>query len=449
MAWSAPVSARPDLVGGFGDVLAVWPRSASTRPKGDVAVGGVPLAALAERFGTPLYVLDEAEVRARCRAYRAALPDGEVLYAAKAFLCRAMAQWIQQEGLGLAVSSEGELSIAAAAGFPSARIALHGAAKSPDDLRAALSLGVGRVVIDSAVEIGRLAALTPAGQRQPVVLRVAPGVAAGTPDPERAGADEARFGLSLLDGSALSAVARIHDQPRLRLVGLHCHLGPQIASTKPFVLAARRMVGLYAQIQRRHGTVLAELNLGGGHAVPYRLGDPWLDVRVLVDRLRVEVGNACAASRVPEPRLVVEPGRAIVGPSAVAVYRVLTVKRGRGPAFVAVDGGISDNPRLAHNGACHAPRLIGRNASGRLMSAHVVGRHCDADDVLAANTRMPDDTRPGDLLVLPVAGAYQLAMSSSYSAARRPPLIAVRDGEYRVLIRRETLDDLRHRDVGV
>ncbi|MFJ8013465.1 diaminopimelate decarboxylase family protein [Streptomyces sp. NPDC096339] len=341
---------RPDS--GTGD-LSVWPASTARLAHGGLAVGGVALADVAARFGTPVYVLDEGEVRERCRAYRGAFPEAEVLYAAKAFLSRAMVRWVQEEGLGLDVCSAGELELAVTAGFPPERIVLHGNAKSPHDLDSALRLGVGRIVIDSPSEIARIAAA----------------------------------------------------------------VGP-------------------------------ELDMGGGHGVAYRPGEPALDVGALARKLRSGLEESCAAAGMAVPRLVIEPGRGVVGPAGVALYRVLAVKRTGDTLFVAVDGGMSDNPRPALYGVRYAPRLIGRTSAADSRTATVVGRHCEAGDVLAAGVELPGDIRPGDLIAVPVAGAYQLSMASGYNMVGRPPVAAVNEGTVRLLVRRETLADLRRRDIG-
>ncbi|MBK6014773.1 diaminopimelate decarboxylase [Streptomyces sp. MBT53] len=431
------------------DDLSVWPRSTRPVPGGDLTVGGVSLAEAADRFGTPVYVLDEQEIRERCRAYRTAFPEAEVVYAAKAFLCRAMAHWVEEEGLGLDVCSAGELALAVTTGFPPERIVLHGNAKSPEDLSTALRLGVGRIVVDSASEIARLAALTPAGSRQKVMVRVVPGVAAGVHVKVRTGTDDQKFGLSITDGSAQHAVTRILDQPHLELVGLHCHIGSQITTPKPYVAAVRRMVGLLARIRDQHGVALPQLDIGGGHGIAYRPSEEELNIAVLAGRVRTELEDGCARGGLPVPRLTLEPGRAIVGPAGVVVYRVLAVKRTGDRTFVAVDGGMSDNPRPALYGVRYAPRLIGRPASAPPRPVTVVGRHCEAGDVLADEVALPGDVRPGDLLAVPAAGAYHLSMASGYNLVGRPPVVAVADGIARVLVRRESLEDMSRRDVGL
>ncbi|GAA1927753.1 diaminopimelate decarboxylase [Streptomyces durmitorensis] len=431
------------------DDLSVWPASTARLAHGDLAVGGVPLTEIAERFGTPAYLIDEGDVRTRCRTYLHAFPDAEVHYAAKAFLCRAMAHWVAEEGLGLDVCSAGELELAVTTGFPAERIVLHGNAKSPHDLQAALRLGVGRIVIDSASEIARLAAAVPPGSRQKVMVRVVPGIAAGGHAKIRTGTDDQKFGLSITDGSAQHAIARIIDQPGLELTGLHCHLGSQITTDKPFLAAVRRLVGLMARIKEQHGITLPELDLGGGHGIAYRPGEAALDITALARKVRGELIESCAAAGLTVPKLLIEPGRAIAGPAGVALYRVLAVKRTSGRTFVAVDGGMSDNPRPALYGVRYAPRLIGRRSMVPSAPVTVVGRHCEAGDVLASDIELPGDIRPGDILGVPVAGAYHLSMASGYNLVGRPPVVAAADGRARLLVRRESLEDFRSRDIGL
>ncbi|MFB7196381.1 diaminopimelate decarboxylase [Streptomyces sp. NPDC056240] len=431
------------------DELSVWPASTTEPHPGDLAVAGVPLAGVADRFGTPAYVLDEGEIRERCRTYRNAFPDAEVLYAAKAFLCRAMAHWVDDEGLGLDVCSAGELELAVTTGFPPERIVLHGNAKSPHDLESALRLGVGRIVIDSPSEIARLAAAVGPDGHQKVMVRVVPAISAGGHEKIRTGTDDQKFGLSISDGYAQHAIARILDQPQLELTGLHCHLGSQITSVKPYLAAVRRMVGLMARLHEQHGIALPELDLGGGHGIAYRPGEQALDLTTLARKVRAELIGACAAAGLTVPRLIIEPGRAIAGPAGIALYRVLAVKRTGAHTFVAVDGGMSDNPRPALYGVRYAPRLIGRHSTADRTAMTVVGRHCEAGDVLATDVELPADMHPGDLLAVPVAGAYHLSMASGYNLVGRPPVVAVDGGRARLLVRRESLDDIRSRDVGL
>ena len=419
--------------------MGIWPLTAQPAQ----SVGGVRLAEIAEHFGTPAYVLDEEHVRARCREYSKVMAPHEVAYASKAFWCRAMARWVAEEDLSLDVCSDGELVVASAAKFPADRILLHGNGKTQQELSVALDYGVGRVGVDSAGEVGQLAGLAAlAGRRQKVLVRVTPAVDAHVHPAVTTGTEDQKFGLSIASGEAAHVARRIRREPSLELVGAHCHIGSQISSLEGFETAARRMVAFMAGLGG-----LPELNLGGGHAVPYRPGDPGLDIAAFAERIAGAVGQECAAHGIAVPRLTVEPGRAIVASAGVTLYRVLTVKRGA-RTFVVVDGGMSDNPRPALYGSRYHVERVGSPAADHTESMIVVGRHCEAGDVLIPDARLPRDVGPGDLLAVPATGAYHHAMASNYNHFTRPPVIAVRDGRARPLIRRETDEDMLRRDVG-
>jgi diaminopimelate decarboxylase len=436
-------TAAPNPICLTGLAADLWPHTAQLEADGDISVGGLRLSALAGRYGTPAYILDEADVRARCRAYVAAFRDAEIAYAGQAFLCRAMAEWIAQEGLSLDVCSAGELAVARSVRFPADRIVLHGNAKTPDDLQAAVGYGVGRVVIDSASEIVRLAALS--RWRQRVLIRVTPAVDARA----HPAVENQKFGFSLASGAAADAVRKVLAHPELELAGLHCHVGSQLTRPQAYELAARRLIRLMAEVRERYGVALAELNLGGGHAVPYVAGDESFDPAGFADRIRRVIQAECAAHRLPVPRLTVEPGRAIVSRAMVTLYHVLAVKHVTGArAFVAVDGGMSDNPRPALYGARYTVRALRPPGAG-LEPVTVAGRYCEAGDVLAVDVPLPADTRPGDLLAVPGTGAYHHSMASNYNMVGRPPVVAIRDGAARLLVRRETDSDLLVRDVGM
>jgi diaminopimelate decarboxylase len=419
--------------------MGIWPLTAQPAQ----SVGGVRLAEIAEHFGTPAYVLDEEHVRARCREYSKVMAPHEVAYASKAFWCRAMARWVAEEDLSLDVCSDGELVVASAAKFPADRILLHGNGKTQQELSVALDYGVGRIVVDSAGEAGQLAALAAlAGRRQKVLVRVTPGVDAHVHPAVTTGTEDQKFGLSIASGEAAHVARRIRREPSLELAGAHCHIGSQISSLEGFETAARRMVAFMAGLGG-----LPELNLGGGHAVPYRPGDPGLDIAAFAERIAGAVGQECAAHGIAVPRLTVEPGRAIVASAGVTLYRVLAVKRGA-RTFVVVDGGMSDNPRPALYGSRYHVERVGSPAADHAEPMIVVGRHCEAGDVLIPGARLPRDVGPGDLLAVPATGAYHHAMASNYNHFTRPPVIAVRDGRARPLIRRETDEDMLRRDVG-
>ncbi|WP_432544392.1 diaminopimelate decarboxylase [Kineococcus sp. SYSU DK002] len=422
-----------------------WPRTARV-VAGDVRVAGVALGEVAARFGTPVHVLDEEEVRARARTYREHFGADGVFYAAGAFTCRALAGWLDQEGLGMDVCSAGELRTALDAGLPAQRILLHGNAKSPAELQAAITAGVGRVVLDSPDEVDLLASLLPPGARQRVLLRLVPGTSAGVHPKVRTATADQRFGTPV--AAVEEFAGRVLAHPGLELAGLHCHLGSQITDVEPYLDAVLVLAGALARVRNRYGLVLGELDLGGGHGTAHRPGEPELDVADLARRVRRELRDACDAAGVPVPQLSVEPGRALVGPAGVAVHRVAVVKRTPHRTFVVVDGGMSGNPRPAPHGARYAPRLVERTAAPAQQTVTVVGRHGEAGDVLAADVPLPVDTRVGDLLAFPAAGAYQVSMSSNGTAVPRPPVIAVRGGQARLLVRRETVEDLGRRDVG-
>jgi diaminopimelate decarboxylase len=427
--------------------MHVWPRTARFEPDGEISVGGLRLSSLAAAYGTPAYIIDEADVRSRCRSYVASFPGTEVAYAGKAFLCRAMARWIAQEGLSLDVCSAGELAVARSVSFPPGRIILHGNAKTPADLDAAFGYGVGRIVIDAASEIVRLAAQAPARQR--VLIRVTPGVDAHAHKAVATGVEDQKFGFSLHSGAAADAVDRVLAHPELALAGLHCHLGSQLTDIAAYEVAARRLIGLMALLRDARGIVLLELNMGGGHAVPYVAGDPEFDLAGFADRIRRVIRAECAQLRLPVPHLVIEPGRAIINRAVVTLHRVLVVKHANPDrTFVAVDGGMSDNPRPELYGARYSVRAV-RESAARPELVTVVGRHCEAGDVLAADVPLAADIRPGEFIVVPGTGAYNHSMASNYNMVGRPPVVAVRDGAARVLVRRETSGDLLLRDTGL
>jgi diaminopimelate decarboxylase len=420
-----------------------WPHSARYEPDGEISVAGMRLSALAAAYGTPAFILDEAEVRYRCRNYVAALPGTEVAYAGRAFLCRAMAQWIAAEGLSLAVCSAGELAVAQAVNFPAERIILHGNAKTPADLRAALRYGVDRIVVDSTPEIIRLAALTPRLQR--VLIQVTPGLNAHG---DR-GAEDHEFGFSLRSGAAADAVRRVLSHPELTLTGLRYHLAGQPTELSSDETAARELLGLMAAVREHTGVTLTELNLGGGHAVPYVAGEDDVGLASFADRVRRLIASECAQLRLPVPHLVIEPGRAIVNRAMITLLHVLAVKRSApGRTFVAVDGGMSDCPHPELYGAGHSVHAV-RPSNGPSEPVTVVGRYCEAGDVLAADVRLPADVRPGDLVAVPSTGAYNHSMASDHNLVGRPPVIAVSNGESRTLVRKETTSDLLIRDIGL
>ena len=427
----------------------VWPSSAQRSPDGVLTLGGVDVRDLAAEFGTPAYVLDEDDFRGRCRAWREAFAGADVYYAGKAFLCSAIARWIAEEGLGLDVCTGGELAVAERVGFPGERLTFHGNNKSKAELERALVYGVGRVVVDSFEEIVRLAALSESrGVRQRVLVRTTPGVEAHTHEYVQTGQEDQKFGFSLASGAAAEAVRRVVALPSLELVGLHCHIGSHIFDTRGFSLAAHRMVGLLAAVRDEHGIELPELDLGGGTGIAYTSADDPMPVTEFAGGLRAIVERECASAGLALPRLAVEPGRAISGPTTVTLYEVGTVKVLPGlRTYVSVDGGMSDNIRTALYDARYTALLASRRSAADPANVTVSGKHCESGDIVVHDVPLPSDLAPGDLVAVPASGAYHRSMASNYNHVPRPPVVAVRDGAARLIVRRETEDDLLRLDV--
>jgi diaminopimelate decarboxylase len=433
---------------------AIWPITAE-RGDGALHIGGQAVTDLIAEHGTPVLLLDEHDLRGRARAYRAAFADSDVYYAGKAFLCTTVARWIAEEGLGLDVCTGGELAVALAAGFPAERIAVHGNNKSGGELMRAVAAGVGHVIVDSFDEITRLAQIAAdAGIRQSVLVRVTVGVEAHTHEYIATAHEDQKFGFSLRDGAAARAVAAVLDSPSLYLIGLHSHIGSQIFETAGFEVAAHRVVGLAATIRDTHGIELDEINLGGGLGIAYVAGDDPETPKQTIDRLVSIVERECAAAGLRRPRLSLEPGRAIVGPSAITVYEVGTVKQvtldgGAVRTYVSVDGGMSDNIRTALYDADYTCTIANRSSTATPSLARVVGKHCESGDIVVRDTWLPADVAPGDLIAVAATGAYCRSMASNYNHVPRPPVVAVRDGESAVIVRRETEADLLSLDMGI
>lgn len=426
---------------------AIWPITAHPDEEGRLCVGGASLADIADEFGTPAYVIDESDFRHRARRYRKALRDIQVVYASKSLLSTAVARWVREEKLGIDVCSSGELAAALAGGMDPARIIMHGNAKSPDELREAVRVGVGRIVLDSCIEIAYLAGV--ARRRQPVLIRVTPDIDIHGHRAVTTGISDQKFGFTLDGDHAADAVKRVLAHPILDLVGLHCHIGSQVFDLALYGEAIRRMIAAMADIRAQHGVILTELNIGGGHAIPYVSGDPELNLDELAAVIEDTLDEACAAEHFPRPKIVVEPGRAISGRAGVTLYRVRSVKtQAGGRTFVAVDGGMSDNPRVSLYGARYTVALANRHAMGLKQVVTVAGRHCEAGDEIARDIELPADLRPGDLLAVACTGAYHHSMASNYNMVGRPSLVAVADGRARELVRRETVADLLSRDCG-
>ncbi len=438
-----------------------WSSGVARLLDGSVAVAGVDVAELAARFGTPLYVLDEAHLRSRARAFReaferafAAVGTGaDVYYAGKAFLSVAVARWVHEEGLAVDASTGGELAVALAAGVPGARIGLHGNNKSDDEIATALDAGVARVVADSLVEVDQLAAVArERGVEIPVMVRVTTGVHAGGHEHIATAHEDQKFGLSLTaapgeDSPAMTALLRVVAAPGLRLVGIHSHIGSQILEPDGFLVAARRVLELRAELAERTGVLAGEVDLGGGYGIAYLPGEVPLDPERVAKDLATAMAAVADELHTPMPRVSIEPGRGIAGPAGLTLYTVGTVKPvaldgGFVRTYVSVDGGMSDTIRPALYGARYHAEIAGRASSAAPVTARVVGKHCEAGDVVVSDVELPGDVAAGDLLAVAATGAYGRSMASNYNLVPRPAVVAVRDGVARVLIRRETVDDL-------
>ncbi len=438
-------------------VSRVFPAGADATGDGAVRMAGHDLRDLAREHGTPAYLIDTADVRRRAGEFREAFAaafrqigsTADVYYAGKAFLCTAMARLLEQEGLSLDVCSGGELAVALRAGFPPPRIAMHGNNKSPIEIAAALDAGIGRIVVDSFEEIERVAAA--ARERSTVaavMLRVKTGVEAHTHEFIATAHEDQKFGFSLIDGQVSEAVSRVlQASDALRLLGFHSHIGSQIFDTDGFREAAGRLIGLQLAVAAEHGVQLPELDLGGGFGIAYLPEDSPLSPVALATELAAIVRDACAHAGTDVPRVSVEPGRAIVGPAGVSLYEVGTVKPVRVDedlvrSYVAVDGGMSDNPRPVLYDADYTCVLANRRGAARTATTRVVGKHCESGDIVVRDVQLPEDVRAGDLLAVPATGAYCRSLASQYNHVPRPPVLALADGRVEVWLRRETIDDL-------
>ena len=394
---------------------AIWPLTARVDELGRLCVGEMPLTEIADEFGTPTYVIDEADFRHRIRRYRAALPEVRLVYAGKALLSTAVAQWVAEEGGGLGVYSGGELATALVAGVVPNQIVMHGNATTSGELRRAANVRVGRIVVDSPTQVALLA--TGVRQPQAVQVRITPNMA-------------------LIDGNAAGTVERILDQPLLYLVGLHCDIGSQVTDASLYGEAIRQMVPLMADVRARHGVLLTELNIGGGHGVPYVSGDAELDLDALCDFIDDALDASCAVQRFPRPTIVIEPGRAIGARAGVTLYRVQWVQsQPGGRTFVVVDGGLTDSPQAALFDTRYSFALANRRPIAATQPMTVVGRHGEFGDEIARDVPLPDDLRAGDLLAVACTGAYHHSMASTYNMVGRPPLVAVKAGGIRELVR--------------
>lgn len=439
--------------------VRIWPEGTTRDTDGEVVFGGVPSSDLTAQFGTPLYVIDQAEFERNAKAVSKALGDAAerigteatIYYAGKAFLCTEVVRWVDALGLNVDVASGGELAIALAAGIDAKRIGLHGNNKSAAEIGRAVSAGVGAIVIDSEIEIERIAATAGAqGRIQPVRIRVNTGVHADTHEFLATAREDQKFGIAIDDVPGL--VEKIRKLNHLEFLGLHSHIGSQIFAAEGFAEAAKRLVKLHAELLK--GGPVPELNLGGGFGIDYNVGDNAPDIADMANSITEAIAAACQAEGIEVPKLAFEPGRAIVGRAGVTLYNVGTIKDvnlgdGNTRKYVSVDGGMSDNARTALYQAEYSTRLVSRVSSSKPALVRVVGKHCESGDVVVRHDYLPGDIAIGDTIAVAATGAYCFSLASNYNYLQRPPVVAVAAGKARLIVRGETEADLLSRDVGI
>ena len=421
---------------------------------GVLTVAGLSVNEIANQVGTPVYVVDEADLRARAHAFAEAFEGWDVYYAAKSFLCTTVARWVTEEGLGIDVCTGGELAVVQRAGIDLARVGLHGNNKSAEELEYALTAGVGRIIVDSFDEIARLGALAEKLRVRPrVMVRATTGVEAHTHEYIATAHEDQKFGFSIAGGTAAAALIACQQHPWLELIGIHSHIGSQIFDAEGFEVAARRTLRLHADFAAQTGVELGELDLGGGFGIAYTSADTPATPAALAEALRQIIEHECSALGIAVPHISIEPGRAISGPSTFALYTVGTVKpvaldSGASRLYVAVDGGMCDTNRTSLDAAEYSATLASRLSTAPPVLARVVGKHCEGGDILVRDEFLPADIAAGDLLAVPGSGAYSRSMASNYNHVPRPPVVAVSGERIKTLLRRETIGDLLALDVG-
>jgi len=427
--------------------------TAEKNAQGHLTIGGIDVMDLVKEYGSPLYVMDEQLIRQNCRAYLKAFrehyPDSVVAYASKAFLCTAMAALLEQEGMSLDVVSGGEIATALKAGFPMERTFFHGNNKTVEEIQLALSAGVGRIVVDSVHELELLNHLAgEAGKTAQIYLRLTPGVSAHTHHYISTGQLDSKFGIPIAMGMAMDAVRRALSLPNIELAGFHCHIGSQIFDLTGYKVAAEIMVRFLAEVRAETGFTAAELNLGGGLGVRYTEADTPATPAQLAKTLSEAVRTACAAHGLPLPRLVVEPGRSIVGEAGTTLYTIGTIKEIPGVrTYISVDGGMGDNIRPALYQAEYECAVANRLNSPAEKVVNVAGRYCESGDQLIIDAKVANDVAPGDVLAVFTTGAYCYSMASHYNRYPKPAVVFVADGRADLVVRRETFEEMAAHDL--
>jgi diaminopimelate decarboxylase len=431
----------------------------SAMVNGELVIGGCRASALAKEFGTPLFVIDENDFKSRIIGWKNALNSnfganaGEVYYASKSFVSVEVAKWIAEAGIGIDVCTGGELAVALAAKFPADRIEVHGNNKSEEEIRVAIEVGVAKIVLDSMQEIERVDRLAKAANKvQKVLLRITPGVEAHTHEAISTAHEDVKFGFSIASGAAWKAIIATQGAPNLSLEGLHCHIGSQIFENEGFILATTKLIELSAKFRDEFNSELSELDLGGGYGIAYLAGDKTFDPNQVMAALAELVKGECKRHNLQVPKISIEPGRAIAGPTTTTLYEVGTTKDveldgGKTRRYIAVDGGMSDNIRPGLYGAKYSALLANRTSSASAITSRLVGKHCETGDIIIRDIDLPSDIAPGDILAIPATGAYGRSMASNYNHMMKPPVISVANGAARTILRRETEADLLALDV--
>ena len=424
---------------------------------GVLAIAGCSGEKLVKEFGSPLFVIDQADFFLRAKSWRQVLDTsfggGQLYYAAKSFICIEIAKWLKELKLGLDVCSAGELAVALAADFPASDIEFHGNNKSEGEITTAIKAGVGTIVIDSFDELTRVAEIAKSLKKtQKVYLRLTPGVDAHTHEFISTAHEDVKFGFSIASGAASEAIEKCMEQSSLNLAGIHCHIGSQIFEVEGFKIAAQRLVAVLATFRDKYSKELAELNIGGGYGIAYTNDESGISPDVVIPAIASVIKDECAKAKLAVPRISIEPGRAIVGPTTTTLYLVGTTKsvkldNGSERRYISVDGGMSENIRPALYGAVYSAFLANRSSTAKLISSRVVGKHCETGDILISEINLPSDIKAGDLLAIPATGAYGRSMASNYNHIARPAVITVINGSARVILRRENEQDLLNLDV--
>ena len=436
----------------------MWSKNVSF-DNNQLQLSGISATKLAQEFGTPAFFIDEDDFRNRAQSWKSALESefgenaGGVFYAAKAFICTDVARWIKELGIGIDVCTGGELAAALAGGIDPKKIELHGNNKSLAEIDRAVDVGVKTIVIDSLHEIERVAAMARKHSKvQAVFLRLTPGIQAHTHESISTAHEDVKFGFSIASGAAWAAVEEVLRHSELELRGIHCHVGSQIFGTESFELAAERLIAFLAKFRDAHDRELPELDLGGGYGIAYLPSEETVQASEVIPALHVAVKKFCSAYNLVMPKISIEPGRAIVGPTTFTLYEVgttkdVTLEDGNIRRYISVDGGMSENIRPSLYDAQYFAILASRQSQSEKVSSRIVGKHCETGDIVIRDIDLQSDIAPGDLLATPATGAYGRSMASNYNHVPRPPVIAVKDGKARVIVRRENEADLLALDV--